>query len=143
MAKKTVLGKVLEAVFNLFKSNWPSFVAKLYDKVPDDVKAKVSIGIMIVENVKTWLGGDTAKFITHVIPGDLDEKTRLEAIEVLKKILDITDDVIGQGQFINFNGAPSHMMASDINKHLTGLSFGQSALTTEVVYQGFKAEGKL
>lgn len=135
--KKTVVGKILAAIISVFAENWQSFVAKLFNKIPDELKAKISIGIYVVNQVKTWLDGDIAKFLTHVIPGDLDEEIRLNLIEVLNNVLKISNETVGIGGF-NLNSAQSHALASEINQGLTGLSFGQSALTTEVIYQNTK-----
>ena len=135
--QKTVVGKILAAIISVFAENWQSFVGKLFNKIPDELKAKISIGIYVVNQAKTWLDGDVAKFLTHVIPGDLDEEIRLKLIEVLNNVLDISNNTVGIGGF-KLNDAQSHSLASEINQGLTGLSFGQSALTTEVVYQNIK-----
>lgn len=131
---KTWIGKILASIISVFASNWKSFVAKLFNKIPDELKEKISIGILVVENLKTWLGGDIAKFITHVIPGELDEEIRLKLIDLLDKVMAIDKEIDYLGKF-DLNASKSHSIASEINTELTGLSFGQAALTTEIVYQ--------
>lgn len=139
---KTIFVKILEAIFGEFKSNWPSFVAKLIDKVPDDVRKKVSIGIKIVDKMKTWLGGDVAKFITHIIPGDIDETLRLSLIAICEKVLDL-DKSINNVTGGEISASSAHVIASELNAEITGMTFGQSALTTEVVYQDLKKNGEV
>lgn len=138
---KTVAGKVLQAIWSLFKAKWPMFVARLWNKVPNDLQKEVMLGVKIAENIKTWLGGDMAKFITHVIPGDVDEEIRLRLIKILNDI-GLVDNAIYSGAFTDHKNRLWHNIATDINQHLTGMSFGQSAITTEVAYQAYKNSKK-
>lgn len=132
--KKTWIGQLLAEIISVFVSKWPSFVKKTYNKIPDELKEKVSIGIKIVEHMKTWMGGDFAKFITHVIPGELDEEIRLKLIDFFDKVLAIDKEVNYLGTF-DLKASHAHSIASEINHEITGLPFGQAALTTEIVYQ--------
>lgn len=129
--KKTIFGKIFQAIIDVFAGNWQSFVAKLWNKVPDDVKEKVNVGIRVVELFKKFVESPTADFITAIIPGDLDDKLKEHLREWFEKWPELKDHDVNE---------PSHMhsLATIINKELTGLSFGQAALTTEVAYQNFK-----
>jgi len=136
MSDKTLVGKILQAVFDLFKSNWQSFAKKLFNKIPDDVVEKITIGIRIVQLFKKFIESPTADLVTAIIPGDLDDKIK----EHLRKYLSTWETL--KDYDLTFD-AHKHTLASQINSELTGLSFGQSALTTEVVYQKLKSDGKL
>jgi len=142
MAKKTIIGKLIEKIFGDFKENWPSFVAKMFRKVPDDVREKVSIGINIVENIKTWLGGSTADFITHIIPSDYDDELRVRLISLCSVILKLYEKVETVDK-MKLEQSEKLSIAANINSSLTGFTFGQSAVTTEIVYNGLKSDGKL
>jgi hypothetical protein len=130
--KKTILGKVLEAILSIFKENWIGFVAKLWKKIPSDLQEKVLIAIKIVDNLKKFVDSEEADRLTAVIPGELDDALK----DFLRKIL--KDYKISEYD-LNF-ASHAHTTATIITQELTGLSFGQSALTTEVAYQAWKKE---
>lgn len=133
--KKTWIGKVLAAIIEVFASNWQSFVAKLWKKVPDELQEKVSLAVKIVEAIKVWVESPTADILTAIIPGDLDDKLKDWLRLILPVILE-KYNVVNQSKL-----APeaSHIIATNITQELTDLSFGQAALTTEVAYQNLKA----
>jgi len=143
--KHTIVGKLLQEVFNIFKRNWPSFIKKLINKVPDDVSEIYSVGIFMVQNIKTFLEGDVAKFITHVIPGDLDEEIRLKAIEVLTKVMQLDENLhsIGKNEMVINNRGIALGLASELNAQLMDIPFPQSTITTQVLYEKLKADNKL
>lgn len=129
--EKTIFGKIIAAILSVFAENWQSFVAKLWKKVPDDLQDKVSIGVRIVEKIKDFVNSPTADFITSIIPGDLDDKIQDYLKVLLPKILAEYGDIT---KINEVSGKLAHNIATDINQELTGLSYGQSALTTEVAY---------
>lgn len=135
---KTIFGKIIVAILSVFASNWESFVAKLWKKIPEDLQDKFTIGIKVVEGIKTWLGGPFGEFLVHVIPGDVDDKVRDKLIEILNsKFIDPKNiSNILNGTVSDYKLWQS--IAADINKELTGISYGQSVITTEVAYQNFK-----
>lgn len=129
--QKSWLGKILAGIIELFASNWQSFAAKLFNKIPDELKEKISIGIIIVENIKKFIESPAADFVTAIIPGDLDDKIK-EKLRFILPIIWEKYNIISQNKL---KAEESHIIATTINKEITGLSFGQTALTTEVVYQ--------
>lgn len=129
--EKTWIGKILSAIISVFAENWQSFVQKLFKKIPDELKEKISIGILIVENIKKFIDSPVADILTAIIPGDLDDKIKDHLRLILPLILE-KHNIINQTE-LKPEGA--HIIATNINQELTGLSFGQTALTTEVVYQ--------
>jgi len=129
--EKTWLGKVLASILGLFASKWPEFVAKLFTKIPDEVKEKVSLAVKIVNSIKFFIESPTADLITAIIPGDTDDKIKEWLRIFLPKLLE-KYNVLNKS---TLTPEASHLIATNITQELTGLSFGQSALTTEVVYQ--------
>lgn len=136
--QKGWLGKILASIIELFASNWESFAAKLFKKIPHSLKEKIIIGIVIVENIKKFIESPAADFLTAIIPGDLDDKIK----DKLRFILPVIWERYNLANQTKLKAEASHIIATNINKEITGLSFGQTALTTEVAYQNFKKEQK-
>lgn len=138
MLDKTWLGKIIADLLEVFKTNWPKFVASLWPKVPKELQEKVSLVIQIVENVKAWVNSPTADFLVSVIPGDLDD----DLLKFFRKWFNSSEYavVVGLEEFKSLSNEHAHLLATCLTKDLTGLSFGQSAITTEVAYQAFKKE---
>ena len=130
---KTVFGKIIAALLSVFISNWPSFVAKLWKKVPDDLQDKFMIGIKVVEALKRVVDSPVVDLVTAIIPGDVDDKIKDKLRELINRVLDDYD-------WEDMSSENSHLIATKINQELTGLPFGQSALTTEVAYQNYKGQ---
>lgn len=130
--EKSFFGKIIAAILSVFAENWETFVAKLWRKVPDELQDKVSIGVRIVENLKIVIASPMADVVTSVIPGDLDDKLKDYLRILLPKILE------KYGSITTISNKTAHNIATDINHDLTGLSYGQAALTTEVAYQNLK-----
>ena len=130
--EKSFFGKIIAAILSVFAENWETFVAKLWRKVPDELQDKVSIGVRIVENLKVVIDSPMADVVTSIIPGDLDDKLKEYLRVPLPKILE------KYGSITTISNKTAHNIATDINQDLTGLSYGQAALTTEVAYQSLK-----
>lgn len=124
---KTFLGKIIASILEVFKSNFPEFIKKIYNKIPDDLKFKLSAIVQVVENIKTFVDSPTADLITEIIPGDLDDDLKDWLRKVLPAILEKYKDISGAGYY--------HLVATELTSDLTGASFGQSAITIEAVYQ--------
>lgn len=127
---KTIFGKAIQAILSIFISNWPSFVSKLWRKVPGELQDKVTIGVRIVEALKRLVDSPVADVITSIIPGDVDDKVKDHLRAVLPIILDRWRSISGEASY--------HGIATEINTEITGMPYGQSALTTEVGYQALK-----
>lgn len=130
--EKSFFGKIIAAILSVFAENWETFVAKLWRKVPDELQDKVSIGVRIVENLKVVIDSPMADVVTSIIPGDLDDKLKDYLRILLPKILE------KYGSITSISNKTAHNIATDINQDLTGLSYGQAALTTEVAYNAMK-----
>lgn len=130
--EKSFFGKIIAAILSIFAENWETFVAKLWRKVPDELQDKVSIGVRIVENLKIAINSPLADVVTSIIPGDLDDKLKDYLRILLPKILE------KYGSITSISNKTAHNIATDINQDLTGLSYGQAALTTEVAYNALK-----
>ena len=135
--KKTWLGKILIGIISIFISNWPKFVANLWPKVPKELQEKVSIVIKVVENIKNFVDSPLADLIVLAIPGDADEEIRKKLSELLEQVLHRWNET---GIEDKINPVYLHGLGATLTSELTGMSFGQSAITTEVAYQAFKKE---
>jgi len=133
--EKTLIGKALQWIFDQFEYNWPEFVAKLFTKIPKDVLEKVIIAVKTIEAIKQWLASNKSKQVVDFIPGDWDNDLR----DYLNEFLSEYDFSEVEKLFPK----DSHNIATTLTSELTGISFGQSALTTEVVYQKLKANNEL
>ncbi|SMC45567.1 hypothetical protein [Pedobacter africanus] len=129
--EKTIFGKIIAAILSVFASNWQSFVAKLWTKVPADLQSKIKIGVEVVELFKNLVNSPTADVITAIIPGHYDDDIK----EWLRDLLERID----LDKYLPSEAGHLHLLATYINKEATGLSFGQASLTTEVAYQNLKA----
>ena len=129
--QKSWLGKALQAIISLFEAGWEKFVGKAYNKIPDELKEKVSLAVKIVESIKVFIESPTADILTAIIPTTIDDELKVWLRKVLPIILD-KYKVISQSKL---TPEASHLIATNITQELTGLKFGQAALTTEVVFQ--------
>lgn len=127
---KTIFGKLIAAALSIFISKWPDFVSRLWRKVPDEIQDKITIGVRIVEGLKLFVDSPIADLVTMVIPGDLDDKVKGHLRAVLPVILEKWKSISGEASY--------HGIATEINSELTGMPYGQSALTTEVAYRAVK-----
>lgn len=133
--QKTWLGRVIAGLLETFKANWPKFVASLWPKVPKELQEKVSLVVSIVENVKKFLDSPLSEVLVSVIPGDLDDKLKDKLSNLLGDLLHKWDETAIEDKS---NPVYLHGLGAKLTEGLTDLSFGQSALTTEVAYQAFK-----
>lgn len=129
--KKTWLGKFLVELIGLFKANWINFAIRTADKVPNEIKEKLNIVIRIVEAFKKFVDSPTADLITALIPGDIDDKVKEWLRERLKDY---------KLEEYKLEDAHLHLLAAQLTKDITDLSFGQSAFTIEAAYQKYKSE---
>lgn len=129
----------LKGILSLFINNFPAFVKRLFDKIPDELKEQLAIIIKVVENIKIFVDSPAADFITTVIPGTADDKFKdwLKAVlpEVLEKLGVLNNQVITLSSDQDTRSAQLHSIGAILNKKLTETSFGQASITTEVVYQ--------
>ncbi|KIO75564.1 hypothetical protein TH53_19690 [Pedobacter lusitanus] len=75
MAKeKTFIGKILAAVFSVFKENYKDFLVKLWNKIPTEIKPQLIDIVQIIERIKSYVDSPAVDLITFAIPGDKDDK---------------------------------------------------------------------
>lgn len=129
----------LKGVLRLFIDNFPAFVKRLFSKIPDELKDQLKVIIQVVENLKQFVNSPAADVLTVIIPGTADDKLKEWLRKVLPEVLDhmgmITDAGIVLSHDPDTKAAQLHSVATILNRKLTGASFGQAAITTEVVYQ--------
>lgn len=129
----------LKGVLRLFIDNFPAFVKRLFNKIPEDLKIQLSVIIQVVENLKQFVDGPAADILTAIIPGTADDEIkewlRVFLPEVLENLNLIADDGLKFSSDPDTKAAQLHSVATILNKKLTGTSFGQAAITAEVVYQ--------
>lgn len=132
---KTIFGKIIAAVLDVFISNFPEFIHRLFNKIPDELREKIEVIIEVVGNINKFVQSPTADFLTAVIPGNVDDEFK----EWLRANLPKVFTHLGTyDKFREQSGPELHSIASLLTKELTGTSFGQAAITAEVVYQKLK-----
>lgn len=129
----------IKGILSLFISNFPAFVSRLFSKIPDELKMQLKVIIQVVENIKYFVDSPAADILTAVIPGEADDKLKQWLRATLPEVLNylglITDAGIQLSDDPDTKAAQLHSIGTILNKKLTGSSFGQAAITTEVIYQ--------
>lgn len=134
--RKTILGKVIAAILSAFVENWLSFLIKLWKKVPTELKVELVKIVDIVERIKTFVDSPSLDMITAVIPGDADDETvkwlrdKLRDITIGLRLLDKPST--------EYSASDLHNIATLLTMEVTGLSYGQSAITIENAFQNTK-----
>lgn len=64
-----------------------NFITNLFKTVEEQAKVIIPIGIKVVNSIKTFVDSNAADVLTAIIPGDLDDKTKLILRAILPKIL--------------------------------------------------------
>lgn len=132
----------LKGVLSLFIDNFPAFVKRLFSKIPGDLRKEFLVIVQVVENIKLFVDSPAADYLTAVIPGTADDKLKDWLRKALPKLLEnlgyLNDKLIILSDNNDIKAAQLHSIAVLLNKELTGTSFGQAAITTEVVYQNVK-----
>lgn len=133
---KTVAGKVIEAILSVFKENWLSFITKLWKKIPEELKEKLIEIVEIVERVKTYVDSPAVDLITAAIPGKADD----EAVKWLRAILrTLTAELnLLDKPTSEYSATDLQSLATRLTQEVTGMPFGQSAITIENCYQNYK-----
>ncbi len=131
----------LKGVLSLFIDNFPAFVKRLFGKIPSELKEKFAVIINVVENIKHFVDSPATDLLTTVIPGTADDKLKEWLRKALPKLLEqlgyLQNDILTLSSDKDIKSAQLHSIAVLLNKELTGSSFGQAAITTEVVYQNY------
>jgi hypothetical protein len=136
--KHTILGKALEAIISIFKEGYKSFMVKLFKKLPDELKEKLIDIVDIVERIKTYVDSPAVDLITFAIPGDADDKAVAWLRSILSSVtteLNLLDKPTSE-----YSASDLHNIGTLLTKEITGMSYGQSAVTIENAYQNSKIE---
>jgi hypothetical protein len=64
MSLKSFLSKIWNEIKNLFAG------------IPAELKTAIHIGVIVAENVKTFIDSPAADVLTAIIPGDVDDKIK-------------------------------------------------------------------
>ena len=51
-------------------------IKSLFEGIPTELKTAVHIGVVITENIKTFVDSPAADILTVLIPGDIDDKVK-------------------------------------------------------------------
>ena len=51
-------------------------IKSLFENFPDDMNAAVHLGVLVTENIKTFVDSPAADILTTIIPGDLDDELK-------------------------------------------------------------------
>jgi len=134
---KTVFGKALEAILSLFKENWFEFITKLWKKIPKELQEKLVDIVEIVERIKTYVDSPIVDFIASVIPGDKDDKIISTLRAILRSIIEELKLIDTPSSELKATDLQS--IATRLTQEVTGLPFGQAAITIENAYQNYTA----
>jgi hypothetical protein len=133
--KKTIVGKLLQSLFGDFKSKWEKWILKIANLVPDELGDKLKVIVLLIERLKEYVHSEDAENLVKFIPGDIDN----ELLEWFKKIL---PEYPLEKYDLSYSGH-AHLLAAQLTKELSGMSFGQSAVTIEAKYQKMLANHEL
>ena len=115
----SLLKNLIEAVISIFISNFPRWIEKSFNKIPNEVVKEIESVIKLVD---AWKDNPAIDAITALIPGHWDD----DLVEFVRDLL----------MFYEASSAEDkHVASSKIVQQITGTSFGQAAITTEVVWQ--------
>jgi len=134
---KTLFGKAIEAILSLFKENWFDFITKLWKKIPKELQEKLVDIVEIVERIKTYVDSPVVDFIASVIPGDKDDKIISTLRAILRSIIEELKLIDTPSSELKATDLQS--IATRLTQEVTGLPFGQAAITIENTYQNYRA----
>lgn len=132
----------LKGLLSIFVKNFPDFVQKLFNKIPQGIKEKVSVIIDVVNGIKGHVDSPLADVLTTVIPGTVDDKIkdwlRKMLPIVLKELNLLNDGIISLSEDKAIKGGQLRAVASVLTEKLTDMPGDQAAITSAVVYQNSK-----
>lgn len=128
MEKKTILGKVVEAILSVFKENWTEFISKLWGKIPGDLKDELLDVVGIVNTIKSFVDSPILDVLVKITPTQADDK----ALEWLREIF--TKLRLDSLNVSDLTKTDYHNIATLLTEKATGLPYGQSVITIENAY---------
>ncbi len=60
----------------IFVSKIWAEIESLFNGIPAELKAAIHIGVLVTENIKTFVDSPTADILTEIIPGELDDEIK-------------------------------------------------------------------
>lgn len=132
MAKKTIVGKIIESILSAFKSNWIDWIVKIAKKVPKELQDELATIVEIVNVIKKMADSPIADIIVKATPAKWDDAAKVWLSEALGKWLEKYNDLSDEGNI--------QSIATRLTQEATGMSYGQSAVTIEAKYQMMKQE---
>lgn len=127
--KKTILGKVVEAILSIFKENWMDFVKKLWRKIPEDLKEELNNIVGIVNFIKEQVDSPVLDVLVGLSKTDIDDK----ALAWLREILN--DLRLADLKTSDLTKTDYHNIGTLLTEKSTGVSYGQAVITIENAYQ--------
>lgn len=131
MEGKGFLKVFVHKVLELFTRNWEGFFIKVWKKVPYSLQKELNIIVKVVEKFKDVIDHPATDLLTEIIPGEADDRLK----EWLRKVL---PDLLHKYYWDKKNPDTFHNIATHLTKELTGMSYGQAAVTIEMAYQNYK-----
>lgn len=132
MAKKTIVGKIIESILSAFKSNWIDWIVKIAKKVPKELQDELATIVEIVNVIKKMADSPIADIIVKATPTKWDDAAKVWLSEALGRWLEKYNDLSDDGNI--------QSIATRLTQEATGMSYGQSAVTIEAKYQMMKQE---
>jgi len=139
-----------------FVTKFLSWIKSQYLKIFPSVRETVNIGISLIENIKKYVDNPGVDVLTAIIPGNIDDNAKLLLRAYLPKLLAkllFIKGALDNEQIVEFiekvqkadddaKALLTHGIASLVNFSLTDElgSFGQSFVTTEVVFKSEEAK---
>lgn len=131
---KTFFGKLIAGLLSYFKSNFPQWIKKIWEKnVPDEIKPEVTLIVEIVERIKTFVDGPGMDLVTWIIPGDKDDK----AVQWLRAIFRSVTAEYGltEKPTSEYKRGDFQTIVSEMTAQYLDMPYGQAAITAEGGFQ--------
>ncbi|MES2428929.1 MAG: hypothetical protein V4560_18255 [Bacteroidota bacterium] len=82
-------------------------IKKLFTSIPTELKTAIHIGVMVTENIKSFIDSPTVDILTAIIPGDVDDRikdilrSKLPLILSELKLADSCSEITDPAQLTN------------------------------------------
>lgn len=146
------MSKVLEFlkdVLDLFVKKFPAFIATIAGKIPKELKSQLFVLVEVVNNIKNFVDGPTADFLTAIIPGTADDKLKewlrkvlpgiLRGLGVITVVMDSTV-MVNLPDDRDFKGTKLKDIGSLLTKELIGSCLTQGRYTYDAAYKDYQKQ---
>ena len=131
--KKTILGKAVEAILSIFKTNWKEFLVKLWSKVPADLKIELLEIVSLVNLLKKYADLTLFDAIVAMTKTEKDNQFLAWARKTLDKIA--TEYDIQNTLVKDLRRGDWQTIAAETTAEAYNMPYGQAAMTIENAYQ--------